>query len=562
MTTEHIPTDYKAELDELFSFYEDGADVFKKADDWTYNVRLKKDKPGASQVPDNWLGLADKAISIIAHGKYGLDTYPNNIEIIDSRQMMDAYASVGMPISYDHWSFGKARSQMDNAYHQGFMGLAYEIVINTNPCIAYCMAQNTKMMQMLVIAHASYGHNSFFKGNHLFKQFTKADEIIDDLLRLKELIRKAEEKHGIREVEKLIDACHALQSHGVNRYTKPVKRTPEQEAERRRRIEEARQLSVDLVMDKTTTKKQIAGPFKAANDETGHIPPDMEENLLRYIASDAPHLQKWQREIIREMSDKAQYFYPQRQTQVMNEGWASFWHYTLLNDMHEMGLISDGMAIEFLESHSGVLYQPTYDNKRYNGINPYSLGFAIYNDIKRMCQNPTDEDREWFPHLAGKKDWLGELKYAMENFKDESFIQQYLSPKVIRDFKLFAYEDDEFEDEIEVKAIHEEQGYRTVRDFLASQYRLGDQEPRIEVVGYNFRGDRTLTLQHTVYNHKPLEEKDISEVLKYIHQLWAHPVVLQSVDTDGDVIETFSCPPDHAENDHANQLSLGFNMGN
>ena len=100
--------------------------------------------------------------------EYGLDTYPNQIELITAEQMLDAYASVGMPIGYSHWSFGKHFIQNEQQYRRGRMGLAYEIVINSNPCIAYLMEENTMMMQALVIAHASYGHNSFFKGNYLF----------------------------------------------------------------------------------------------------------------------------------------------------------------------------------------------------------------------------------------------------------------------------------------------------------------------------------------------------------------------------------------------------------
>ena len=111
----------------------------------------------------------DDALGKIAL-EYGLDSYPHVLEIISAEQMMDAYASIGMPVYYHHWSFGKQFLVTENRYKRGQMGLAYEIVINSNPCIAYLMEENTLTMQALVIAHAAYGHNSFFKGNHLFKQ--------------------------------------------------------------------------------------------------------------------------------------------------------------------------------------------------------------------------------------------------------------------------------------------------------------------------------------------------------------------------------------------------------
>ena len=138
----------------------------------------------------------------------------------------------------------------------------------------------------------------------------------------------------------------------------------------------------------------------------------------------------------------AQYFYPQRQTQVMNEGWATFWHYTLLNHLYDEGMVTDGFMMEFLQCHTNVVFQPPFDSPYYSGINPYALGFAMLRDIRRICEKPTEEDRRWFPDIAGS-DWLKTLDFAMRNFKDESFIAQYLSPKLIRDLKLFAMLDDD-----------------------------------------------------------------------------------------------------------------------
>src|SRR5690606_32640598 len=136
-------------------------------------------------------------------------------------------------------------------------------------------------------------------------------------------------------------------------------------------------------------------------------------------------------------------------TQVMNEGWATFWHYTIMHRLYEKGLVTDGFMLEFLQSHTAVIYQPPFDSPWYSGINPYALGFAIFTDLRRLCENPTAEDREWFPDFAGS-DWLKTLDFAMRNFKDESFIQQFLSPKVIRDLKLFCIVDDDLQKEIEV----------------------------------------------------------------------------------------------------------------
>ncbi|WP_370249790.1 SpoVR family protein, partial [Thalassolituus sp.] len=161
---------------------------------------------------------------------YRLDTYPNQIEVISAEQMMDAYSSVGMPIGYNHWSYGKQFLATQKGYQRGQMGLAYEIVINSNPCIAYLMEENTLPMQALVIAHACYGHNSFFKNNYLFRTWTDAGSIIDYLVFAKNYVRKCEERYGVDEVEQVLDACHALQNYCVDRYRRP---TPVSAAEER-----------------------------------------------------------------------------------------------------------------------------------------------------------------------------------------------------------------------------------------------------------------------------------------------------------------------------------------
>ncbi len=155
--------------------------------------------------------------------RYGLDTYPNQLEVITAEQMMDAYASVGMPVNYRHWSYGKEFIATERNYKRGQMGLAYEIVINSDPCIAYLMEENTMAMQALVIAHACYGHNSFFKGNYLFRMWTDASSIIDYLVYAKNYVAECEERHGLDAVEQLLDSCHALMNHGVDRYRRPTK---------------------------------------------------------------------------------------------------------------------------------------------------------------------------------------------------------------------------------------------------------------------------------------------------------------------------------------------------
>ena len=474
---------------------------------------------------------------VAAH--YRLDTYENQIEIITSEQMMDAYSSIGMPINYNHWSFGKKFIQTEQGYKHGHMGLAYEIVINSDPCIAYLMEENTITMQALVMAHACYGHNSFFKGNYLFQAWTDASSIIDYLLFAKNYITKCEEKYGVKEVEEILDSCHALMNFGVDRYKRPEKISIAEEKIRQDEREAYLQSQVNDLW-RTLPKSKVE-----EQDRQPRFPSEPQENILYFIEKNAPLLEPWQREIVRIVRKVSQYFYPQKQTQVMNEGWATFWHYTILNHLYDEGVVSERLILEFLHSHTGVVAQPAYNSPYYSGINPYALGFAMFKDIQRICQDPTDEDKEWFPDLAGS-DWLDALHFAMHNFKDESFISQYLSPKVIRDFKLFAITDDDRKNHIEVSAIHDDIGYRQIREKLAAQYNLSNIEPNIQVYNVDVRGDRSLTLQYVPQNRVPLDNS-FHEVLKHLHRLWGFEVILEEVKETGRRERIGTCPTHHSE---------------
>ncbi len=465
---------------------------------------------------------------------YRLDTYPNQIEVITAEQMMDAYSSVGMPIGYSHWSYGKKFIQTEQNYRRGQMGLAYEIVINSNPCIAYLMEENTLPMQALVMAHACYGHNSFFKGNYLFKTWTDASSIIDYLLFAKNYISQCEQKYGIDEVENLIDSCHALMNYGVDRYKRPQQISMFEEQKRQKEREDYLQSQVNELW------RTIPKSHQEETIDQPRFPSEPQENILYFIEKNAPLLESWQREVIRIVRKISQYFYPQKQTQVMNEGWATFWHYTILNHLYDEGKLSDAFMLEFLQSHTNVVFQPPYNSKFYSGINPYALGFNMMTDIRRICENPTEEDKYWFPEFAGA-DWLDTLHFAMQNFKDESFISQFLSPKLIRDFKLFTIIDKQKSPHLEVGAIHNEEGYQKVRSALSAQYNLSNHEPNIQVYNVDVRGDRSLTLRYVPQNGIPLHDSK-AEVIKHLYRLWGFTVRLEQLN-ESDMVETIAqCP--------------------
>ena len=474
----------------------------------------------------------DAAIAEIA-AEYRLDTYPNQIEIITSEQMLDAYATSGLPVGYPHWSYGKEFIRNEQAYRRGMQGLAYEIVINSNPCIAYLMEENTITTQALVIAHASYGHNSFFKGNHLFRQWTSADAILDYLVFARAYVMECEERHGATAVEEILDACHALMPHGVDRYRRPAALTFKAEAARLAEREAHRERQFN---DLWRTVPETPGEATATARKG--FPAEPQENILYFVEKYSPKLEPWQRELVRIVRKLAQYFYPQAQTKVMNEGWATFWHYTIVNRLHEKGQVDDGFMLEFLKSHTNVVAQPGFDSGGYSGLNPYALGFAIFRDLRRICESPDAEDREWFPQLAGS-DWMSTLDFAMRNFKDESFIAQYLSPRLIREFHLFAVADHVTEDALTVDSIHDERGYRRVRKLLAGQHAQEIRVPDVQVVRYDRDGDRSLTLRHLRRRGRPLTGA-AAEVVLHLRRLWGFAVRLETWENDtrvGDVVE-------------------------
>jgi stage V sporulation protein R len=476
------------------------------------------------------------ACESIARNELGLDTYVNQIEVITAEQMLDAYSSVGMPLFYKHWSFGKHFAFHEASYRKGLMGLAYEIVINSSPCISYLMEENTATMQTLVIAHAAFGHNHFFKNNYLFKQWTDADGILDYLEFARGYVMQCEERHGRLAVEHTLDAAHALMSHGVDRYPGKKKldlREEEKRAGKRRLYEEAAFNDLWRTVPSGPAKTSAVLNVERRRTLLG-LP---QENLLYFLEKSAPRLASWQRELLRIVRHIAQYFYPQSQTKVMNEGTATYVHYRIMSRLHQDGRITDGNFLEFLQSHTNVVFQPEFDDPRFSGFNPYALGFAMMQDIERIVTRPTDEDREWFSDIAGTGDVMGVLRDVWANYRDESFISQFMSPSLMRQLRLFHLHDDPAERAgIRVDAIHDERGYRRIRRELSRQYDVGYIDPNIEVMDVDLAGDRRLMLRHTVVKGAQLNETDAKRVLQHLADLWSYDVSLVEVDAATDKV--------------------------
>jgi stage V sporulation protein R len=483
------------------------------------------------------------AIERIACDELGLEVYPNRIEVITSEQMLDVYTAHGMPLTYRHWSYGKRFLQHESSYRRGYTSLAYEVVINSNPCISYLMEENTATMQALVIAHAAFGHNHFFRNNHLFRQWTDASAILDYLEFARSYVASCEDRYGAAAVERVLDAAHALSRHGVHRHdgARPLNLKTDQKREQERREYNERMFD-DLWRTVPGTKPAVGSDALGERRRILGLP---EENLLYFIEKTSPRLQSWEREIIRIVRLIAQYFYPQPQVKLMNEGCATWVHQRIMNRLHETGRIDDAAFLEVLHSTSNVIMQPGFDHPASAaGFNPYALGYAMMSDIERICTQPTEEDRDWFPDIAGNSDPLGTLRYAWANFRDEDFVLQFLSPAVIRQFRMFRLFDDTSETTLLVDAIHDEAGYRAIRRSLARSYDPAESDADVQVVDVDLAGDRRLMLQHRTRPGQLLAKRDAEATLRHAAGLWGYEVRMHEIDADTEaVLATHTASP-------------------
>jgi stage V sporulation protein R len=465
---------------------------------------------------------AYEAIERIGRTELGLSCYPNQIEIISSEQMLDAHASIGMPVFYNHWSFGKHFSREWDRYKRGHSGLAYELVINSDPCINYLMDGNTMTTQALVLAHAALGHNHFFRNNELFRTWTDATSIVDYLVFARDYVAEQERLHGRAEVERFLDACHALRDYGIDRARRPPRLSAARERARLRERQahhERRSSELDrLLPAQPPPREPTQRPLLA----------EPEENLLYLIEKLAPDLAPWQRELVRITRRMAQYFYPQGQTKVMNEGCATWAHYAIMNRLHDQGLTTQGAHIEFLALHANVIFQPAYDDPRYAGLNPYALGFAVLQDIARAATTPDDEDRRWLPAIAGSGDPSGAIREAVASFREESFLRQFLTPRVMRRFRLFRLRDRAEARDWEVTAIHDEQGYADLRDSLADEYEWHAHHPMLAATAID-RGTGVLTLEYRPHRGRTLLEPRAA--FAHLCTLWTRPVIIRNAET-------------------------------
>ena len=450
------------------------------------------------------LQRAIEEITDIAKG-FGLDFYPMRYEICPA-EIIYTFGAYGMPTRFSHWSFGKQFHKMKLHYDLGLSKI-YELVINSNPCYAFLLDSNSLIQNKLIVAHV-LAHCDFFKHNCRFQNTNR--DMVESMAAAAERIKHYERMHGIKEVESFLDAILAVQEHIDPSLVRP-KLLWSVDDEEEDEEETAPSPYDDLWgMDKPKQGKKKKGkkPF----------PPRPEKDILLFIEEHSRELEPWQRDILTMMREEMLYFWPQLETKIMNEGWASYWHQRIIR---ELDLTSDE-AIEFAKLNAGVV-QPSK-----TGINPYYLGLKIFEDIEERYDNPTDEMKKTGVKPGSGREKMFEVR---EIESDISFIRNYLTKDLVmrEDLYLFQKQGRDY------KVIDKE--WKAVRDQLVNM-RVNGGFPYLTVNDGDYLKNNALYIKHW-YEGIELDLKYLEKVLPYLYQLWGRSVHIESVLEDREVMFSY-----------------------
>jgi stage V sporulation protein R len=456
----------------------------------------------------NW---DDRILELVR--RYGLKCYPQEFEICDHNDMIGYMAYSGMPSHYAHWSYGKSYERQKTMYEYGVSGLPYEMVINSDPCLAYLMRDNTLLLQILTIAHV-YGHNDFFANNFTFTSSIDAKYTIEIFKNHANRVNSYIEDPSINVdlVEDAIDHAHAISWNCQRNMAIRKESHEEQLSKRIRQSQGAEDPWSDI-----HPKKSFQPP------DLSKFPLEPEEDILLFIAENNPFLPQWKRDVLRIVDTEARYFMPQMETKIMNEGWASFWHHKILNALN----LEQGLHLEFLVRHNQVL------RPHPGSINPYHLGFILWHDIERRW-NEGKTGREYSDDTPrtdisklDENDTPGRKKMfeVRESDRDASFLRRFLTVDIIRELELFQHEK-RGKDRIITK-VADDEGWEEIKENLIKNTGMGSI-PVIKIDDADFGKNRTLYLKH-YHDGRDLLLEYAERTLRHIRALWEREVVLETV---------------------------------
>lgn len=427
--------------------------------------------------------------------EYGLDYYTQEFEIIGYNEMLSHEAYTGMPSRYPHWSFGKSYEKNKTLYSLNLTGLPYEMVINSDPCIAYLMRDNTLLLQILTMAHV-YGHNDFFKNNRLFVEGTRAKSTVEMFKLGADTIRGYinDPSIGYEEVERVVDAAHSIR-YQVSRVV----------GEKDISQDEIRDGLLKEYMEKLQKRDDLNFNDPIEKPDLTKFPLEPEDDLMKFIIKYG-QLEEWEKSILEIVRREMLYFIPQIETKIMNEGWASYSHYNILKSLN----LSQELHFEFLKRHNDVIASIP------GRLNPYYIGFKIF---------------EYLDKNYGKD----KIFQVRKMDRDNSFLRRYLTEDLCRGLNLFEYV--KSGRDYLVSEVSDENGWKKIRDSLADSTGIGTI-PYIRVKDLNLK-TYTLTLEH-VYNGRTLDKIYARETLKKVYDLWKHKIKLLTKDKEGNEL-TFIC---------------------
>ncbi|MCR8994427.1 SpoVR family protein [Brevibacillus laterosporus] len=463
-----------------------------------------------NQEEQRQLEYAIDEITEIAKG-FGLDFYPMRYEICPA-EIIYTFGAYGMPTRYSHWSFGKNFFKMKLQYDLNLSKI-YELVINSNPCYAFLLDGNSLIQNKLIVAHV-LAHCDFFKNNVRFSNTNR--NMVESMAASADRIREYEIAYGKEKVEDLLDACIGIQEHIDPRLIQPKKERTTLYAEK---TDTPKTYKPSSPYDDLWKLDQDAPITDTESNQHQRFPEQPEKDLLWFIQEYSPYLAPWQRDIMTIIRDEMLYFWPQMETKIMNEGWASFWHCRILREMD----LTEAETIEFAKLHSSVIQPST------TSINPYHLGLKMFEDIEMRYNNPTKEEQERF----GRKPNQGMEKIfeVRELEGDISFIRNYLTEDLVRRLDMYTFGKQGSDWVITQKQ------WELVRDQLVLS-RVNGGFPYLIVQDGDYLRSGELYIKH-LYEGLELDVKYIEKTLPYVYTLWGKNVHIETTLDDRAVVFSY-----------------------
>ncbi|SDF36410.1 stage V sporulation protein R [Fontibacillus panacisegetis] len=447
---------------------------------------------------------------------FGLDYYPMRYEICPA-DIIYTFGAYGMPTRFSHWSFGKMFNKMKMQYDFGLSKI-YELVINSNPCYAFLLDGNSLIQNKLIVAHV-LAHCDFFKNNARFSNTNR--DMVESMSATAERISHYELLYGADTVEAFIDAVLAVQEHVDPQLIKPRRYDKRRQTEEKLRMAKMRgkePLSQSRYAD-LWSLDEASKPISKTSDSPVIFPPEPEKDIVWFVQEYSEVLEDWQRDIMSMLREEMLYFWPQMETKIMNEGWASYWHQRIIR---ELDLTSEE-TIEFAKLNASVV-QPSRQS-----LNPYYLGLKIFEDIERRWDKPSEEERNRLGRIPDQgREKIFEVR---ELDSDTSFIRSYLTKDLVRDLDLYVFEKQGSEWLITDKS------WENIRDQLVAS-RINGGSPYIVVQNGDYQRSGELMLKHQ-YEGIELDLKYLERTLPYVYQLWGKTVHLETIVEEKTAIFTY-----------------------